>query len=138
MKIYNKKGFISGVSFLLVCILGIFSVILKGISVDMVILVPLLLIWSVGEITRSFSKTATKEDLIKNDDERNKYINLKTSHKSLQILRNINMAVMIVSMFSYAVTKNIFLLGIFVLSSIYFTLNFVVELATNIYYEKHE
>ncbi|MGG7197817.1 hypothetical protein ACQPUI_13960, partial [Clostridium butyricum] len=34
--------------------------------------------------------------------------------------------------------KSEFVLGIFVVSSIYMTLNFLVELAVNIYYEKNE
>lgn len=138
MKCYNKKGFISGVFGLLLCIVGIFSVILKGLSIKMSISIPLLFIYSITQIVRSFLKIAAKEDLIKSNDERNKYIELKTSHKTLEILSNINIIVMILSMISYAVTKNIFLLSIFILSSIYFTLNFIVELATNIYYEKHE
>ena len=84
----------------------------------------------------SFSRT--KEDIIKNNDERDKYILLKTSYKSLEILRSINFIVIMLSMILFAVTKSEFVLGIFVVSSIYMTLNFLVELAVNIYYEKNE
>lgn len=138
MKIYNKKGFISGLFTLLVCIIGGISVVLKGVSIKMSILLPILFLFSITEMRRSLSKAKSKEDLIKNEDERDKYILLKTSQKSLKILEGINMIIVIISMISYAVTKNIFLMGIFVLSSVYITLIFVVELATNIYYEKHE
>lgn len=138
MKIYSKKGFISGLITLLVFIIGVISVVLKGLSIKMSILLPILFLFSITEIRRSLSKAKSKEDFIKNEDERDKYILLKTSQKSLKILEGINMIIVIISMISYAVTKNIFLMGIFVLSSAYITLIFVVELATNIYYEKHE
>ena len=84
------------------------------------------------------SKSMSKEDIIKNNDERDKYILLKTSYKSLEILRSINFIVIMLSMILFAVTKSEFVLGIFVVSSIYMTLNFLVELAVNIYYEKNE
>lgn len=107
-------------------------------SINLVILLPFLLLFSLTEIRRSLSKSMSKEDIIKNNDERDKYILLKTSYKSLEILRSINFIVIMLSMILFAVTKSEFVLGIFVVSSIYMTLNFLVELAVNIYYEKNE
>lgn len=107
-------------------------------SIKLAILLPFLLLFSLTEIRRSLSKSMSKEDIIKNNDERDKYILLKTSYKSLEILRSINFIVIMLSMILFAVTKSEFVLGIFVVSSIYMTLNFLVELAVNIYYEKNE
>ena len=137
MRIYNKKGFVSGIITLLLCVVGVIAVILKGPSIKLVILLPFLLLFSLTEIRRSLSKSMSK-DIIKNNDERDKYILLKTSYKSLEILRSINFIVIMLSMILFAVTKSEFVLGIFVVSSIYMTLNFLVELAVNIYYEKNE
>ncbi|WP_242976809.1 hypothetical protein, partial [Clostridium sp. 3-3] len=98
-------------------------------SIKLAILLPFLLLFSLTEIRRSLSKSMSKEDIIKNNDERDKYILLKTSYKSLEILRSINFIVIMLSMILFAVTKSEFVLGIFVVSSIYMTLNFLVELA---------
>ncbi|MDB2155063.1 hypothetical protein [Clostridium butyricum] len=138
MRIYNKKGFVSGIITLLLCVLGVIAIILKGPSIKLVILLPFLLLISLTELRRSLSKSMSKEDIIKNNDERDKYILLKTSYKSLEILRSINFIVIMVSIILFAVTKSEFVLGIFVVSSIYMTLNFLVDLAVNIYYEKNE
>lgn len=138
MKIYNRKGFINGLISLSICIVGVAAIILKGFSVKLSIIIPILFIYSIVGIRRSLLIDASREDIIENEDERVKYISLKTAGKSLELLKVINMIVIILSMLSYAFTKNIFLLGIFILSSIYFTLSFIIELAANIYYEKHE
>ena len=108
MKIYNKRGFISGIIFLIICIIGLVSVFLKGLPVKMGIELPLLFLFSMTEIKRSLSKSASKEDIIAADDERNQYIHLKTSHKVLQIINVINYIIILTSMVIYAVTKNQF------------------------------
>ncbi len=105
MRIYNKKGFVSGIITLLLCVVGVIAVILKGPSIKLVILLPFLLLFSLTEIRRSLSKSMSKEDIIKNNDERDKYILLKTSYKSLEILRSINFIVIMLSMILFAVTK---------------------------------
>lgn len=138
MKIYNKKGFINGIIFLIICITGLVSVILKGLSVKMGILLPLLFLFSITSIKRSLSKSASKEDIIAADDERDQYIILKTSHKVLQIINVINYIIILASMVMYAVTKNQLCLSWLILSATYFTVLFVTEILVNIYYNKHE
>lgn len=138
MKIYNKKQFTSGLISLMIFLMALISVILRGLSIKIIIIMPILLLFSITEIRISFSKDMSKKNLIENEDERAKYISLKTSHKSLKILQDINIVVVFISMILYAVTKSIFWMGAFILSSVYMTLIFAVELAANIYYEKHE
>lgn len=138
MMIYNKKGFISGIIFLIICIIGLVSVILKGLSLKMGILLPILFLFSITEIKRSLSKSASKEDITAANDERDQYIILKTSHKVLQIINAINYIMVLTSMVMYAVTKNQLWLNWLILSAAYFTVLFVTVISVNIYYEKHE
>lgn len=138
MKIYNKKSFISGIISLIICIIGLVSDSLNGLSIKMSILILLLFIFSITEIRRSLSKSASWEDIITAADEREQYVILKTSHKVLQIANVINYIISMMSMVIYAVTKNQFWLGWFILSAIYFTVLFVMEILINIYYDKHE
>ena len=115
MKIYNRKGFINGLIFLSICIVGVVAIILKGFSVKLSIIIPILFIlfiYSIVGIRRSLLIDASREDIIENEDERAKYISLKTAGKLLEFLKVINMIVIILSMLSYAFTKNVFLLGI--------------------------
>ncbi len=63
MRIYNKKGFVSGIITLLLCVVGVITVILKGPSIKLVILLPFLLLFSLTEIRRSLSKSMSKEDI---------------------------------------------------------------------------
>ena len=138
MKIYNKKGFLRGLICLFVCIFGIITLFLHGFSIKLTILTTILFLISITDLTRSFSKTATLEDILADNDERDKYIALKTSHKTLQILEGINFTLTILFMVVYAITKKNIFLGAFVLTSAYITINLVVYLFSNMYYEKHE
>ena len=138
MKIYNKKGFISGIVWLSICLVGIFAMAVKGFSLKLTLWTLLLFLFSIASISRSFSKASSLEDLLADTDERDRYILLKTANKSLQIFGWINFAVTISLMIIYAITKNNYLLGAFILSSLYITIIFIVTLCTNIYYEKHE
>lgn len=138
MKIYNKKGFMRGIVTLLLCVFGILATFIKGFSVKLTILLVILFLFSITDLSRSFSRSAALEDIVADTDERDKYILLKTSHKSLQILQAINFIITIFLMIIYSLTRNNVLLGAFILSSIYITICFIVTLITNIYYEKHE
>lgn len=138
MKVYNKKGLISGIITLIISILGVLAIFIKGFSVNLAILSIILFLFSIADLSRSFSRTASIEDILADTDERNKYILLKTSYKSMQILQFINFIVTILLMVIYYITKSSICLGAFILSGINITICFIVTLVTNIYYEKHE
>lgn len=138
MKIYNKKGFISGTIGLCLSLLGFTLMFIKDFSVKSLLLFLFLLIFSATEFYRSLSKSKTIEDLTINNDERDKYIQLKTSHKSLQIIGTINFIISIVLMIAYGITKNKAMIPAIIITTAYITIFFVVQLCTNIYYENHE
>lgn len=138
MTIYNKKGFVRGIITLMICIFGVIAILMKGFSLKLAILLMISFLFSITELSRSLSRTASLEDKIADTDERDKYILLKTSHKSIQILQVIYFVMLILLMVLYAITKNSICLGAFILSGINVTICFIVTLITNIYYEKHE
>jgi hypothetical protein len=126
MKIYNKNGFIQGLIFLAIFMLGVIAIVIKGFSVKIMILSILMFLISITYLIRSFSKKATLEDVLLNHDERDR------------LIEGINVVFTILFMIAYAITKVSFFLGAFIATSCYVTITFIVALATNIYYEKHE
>lgn len=85
MKIYNKKGFVWGIFW---TILGAARLVLlvthpeeqtvqliKGLAFGIVFLTI-----GLSGFTRAFSKQATREDIIRANDERNKLVKLKKRH----------------------------------------------------------
>ena len=138
MTIYNKKGFVRGMITLMICIFGVIAIFMRGFSLKLAILLIISFLFSITELSRSFSRTASLEDILADTDERNTYILLKTSHKSMQILQVINFIVTILLMVLYGITKNSICSGALILSGANITICFIVTLAANIYYEKHE
>lgn len=138
MKIYNKKGLIRGLFSMIICIAAVISIFMRGFSVALFILTAILFLFSITEIKRSLSRSASLEDKIKSIDERDRYIIMKTSHKSLQIINAVNYIVLIVLMVIYSVTRNSIFLALIIFSGGCIFFNFIIMLAANLYYEKHE
>lgn len=138
MAVYNRKGFVRGIITLVICIFGMLAIFIRGFSLKLAILLIISFLFAITELSRSFSRTASLEDKLADTDERDKYILLKTSHKSMQILQVIYFVIAILLMVLYAITKNSICLGALVLSGINITICFIVTLVTNTYYEKHE
>ncbi|MGO1369015.1 hypothetical protein [Senegalia sp. (in: firmicutes)] len=134
MKIYNKKGFISGITFILISIFGFITMFLKGFSIFYLISGIFLFLFGITEISRSFSKVSSKEDKLEEDDERNTYIRLKAGKKSFQISKYVNIAVLIILTILFAVTKNDVFAYLIIIPGLQFNLNLVLELATYMYY----
>lgn len=68
MKIHDKKGLISGIVTLSICIMGVITIILKGLSVKLEIGIIILFLILITEIIRSFSETMSKENIIKSEE----------------------------------------------------------------------
>lgn len=137
MKVYNNKGFFLGVSYLLLSLIGFTLMFLKDFSIKSMVLYTFLFIFSIIQVSRSLSKSKTLEDFTINNDERDQYILLKTSHKTLEILHFINFVIAITLMIAYAITKNKMIIPAFLITNAYITLKFFISLCTTIYYEKH-
>lgn len=137
MKIYNKKGFICGLIGLLLSWADLMLMLVKEFSMKYLIMGLFLFVFSITEITRSLSKKKTIEDMTVNNDEREKYIQLKSSQKSFQIIEIINFTFLILFIIIYSITKNQVLIPFILITSVYITISFIALLITNIYYKRH-
>ena len=137
MKIYNKKGFIWGLIGLLLSLADLTLMLVKEFSMKYLIMYLFLFVFSITEITRSLSKKKTIEDMTVNNDEREKYIQLKSSQKSFQIIEIINCTFLILFIIIYSITKKQVLIPFILITSLYITISFIALLITNIYYERH-
>lgn len=143
MKIYNKKGLLSGV----ICtLLGVWSIFWdfgnpnKNLIVQIRDIVLSIVLLSVGitSFWRAFSKKATKEDFIEENDERNKLIVYKSKSRMLDIVYGILFIVMICGMVGFKMTANMIWFSIFIIPGFLLGLFVLIEIFVKLYYEKHE
>lgn len=91
MKIYNKKGLFWGIIWTLLAAWNIVHAFIAPhsnsiIQVKNIIFSIILLAIGMLGFVRAFSKKATREDLIEEQDERNRLVSLKTKSKTLDIM----------------------------------------------------
>ena len=142
MKIYNKKGFFSGIFWI---VLALWSIIhdfgspnpnngsdkrQHNISVFTVM--------GITSFWRAFSKKATKEDIIEEYDERNRLIKYKSQSRMMDIAYVILFVFMVCGMIGYKLTANIVWGCIFVIPGFLLGLFLIIEIFVKFYYEKHE
>lgn len=112
MKIYNKKGFAWGIFW---TILGVARLVLlvthpeeqtvqliKGLAFGIVFLTI-----GLSGFTRAFSKQATREDIIRANDERNKLVKLKTKARVNDVMFWTMIVLIVAGVIGYYWTDNI-------------------------------
>lgn len=112
MKIYNKKGFAWGIFW---TILGAARLVLlvthpeeqtfqliKGLAFGIVFLTI-----GLSGFTRAFSKQATREDIIRANDERNQLVKLKTKARVNDVMFWLVIVLLVVGVVGYYWTDNI-------------------------------
>lgn len=82
MKLCNKKGLVFGLFW---TILGVSALVLElvrpssiAVFIRDIVLFSLLILFGVRQVVRAFSRAATREDMLEERDERNRFIKLKT------------------------------------------------------------
>lgn len=143
MKIYNKKGLLSGIFLIL---LGLWGMILDLRSPDSNTLVQIrdsiisifLLLMGINSFWRAFSKKATKEDIVEKYDERNRLIEYKSQSRMLDIVYAILFMLMIFGIIGFKLTANIVWGCIFVIPGFLLGLFLIIQIFVKLYYEKHE
>ena len=142
MKIYNKKGFGWGIFWTVLSISGLVLTFLKPDSLLMnikhVVVYALLLIVGVAQIIRAFSKIATWQDQVEEQDERNQLVKLKSKAKSFQIVHWSLVVVSVAALIGSIMTKNLVWESILVMSMLLWTFSLIVWFATEVYYDSHE
>nr|WP_325254657.1 hypothetical protein [uncultured Oscillibacter sp.] len=143
MKIYNKKGFILGfIWFLLGGWLFIHSMInAEGNfpkQIENIIVSLILLIVGFTRFFRAFSKRATMQDLIEEQDERNKLMTLKIKAKILDFMIFILTIFMAIDLIGYIFTENIAWGFVFFITVLLLTFYWILYIIIGIYYEKND
>lgn len=138
MKIYNKKGFISAITAFVLSMISFILLFIKEFSIKSLLISLILFVFSMNQFSRSLSRSKTLEDLTINNDERDKYIELKTSHKTLDILGIINFLITIALMTAYGITRNNLIVAGFIVTSSYMTIACIIRICCYFYYEKRQ
>lgn len=139
MRIYNKKGFIFG---LIWTLLGIWILITaftaqENVIKDIVLAIVLLAV-GITSVCRALSKTASIEDYIEKNDERNKLIKLKAKARVLDLMVIFIMILMIIGIAGYIMTGNLSWGYVFFGPLLIFGFYWIVSIAMEIYYERKE
>jgi hypothetical protein len=143
MKIYNKKGLIWGICW---TVLGLFYFIsifwhpddfLPAQMKDIIFSVVLILL-GISGFTRAFSKKATLEDRMNENDERNRLIKLKSRAGTLAMLMVLFVVAAVGSMIGYKFTGNAAWAVVALVCLCEISLSFIFLLIAGVYYEKRE
>lgn len=136
MKIYNKKGFASGVFMIALGVLNLItSLIRQDLDVSAVILIMALFALGFGIIMRSVSQKMAKEDKLEELDERNRLIALKSKSRSFQLTQMISFILMLILLVAGKVSGNEGFIAMGAGLAFAFTISLFSEVFTYMYYE---
>ena len=142
MKIYNKKGFISGVLWTAAGAFCLYRDVVDAHhflpqQIKSVVLSLVMLAVGLTCLLRALSKLASREDRIEELDERNRLVRLKTNSLTLRVTSYVQLAAMLLGLLGYALTENLVFGCLFLFAGLSITLEVVVSIAAAIHYEKH-
>ncbi len=142
MKLYNKKGLVFGLFW---TILGVSALVLElvrpsstAVFIRDIVLFSLLILFGVRQVVRAFSRAATREDMLEERDERNRFIKLKTGSTMFKVAEVLLFLWTVASMVGYGFTSDdIWVMGVLV-SGLTLGLLFIIELFVGVHYENKE
>ena len=143
MKLYNKKGLVFGLFW---TILGVSALVLElvrpsgntAVFIRDIVLFSLLILFGVRQVVRAFSSAATREDMLEERDERNRFIKLKTGSTMFKVAEVLLFLWTVASMVGYGFTRDdIWVMGVLV-SGLTLGLLFIIELFVGVHYENKE
>lgn len=143
MKLYNKKGLVFGLFW---TILGVSALVLElvrpsgntAVFIRDIVLFSLLILFGVRQVVRAFSRAATREDMLEERDERNRFIKLKTGSTMFKVAEIMLFLWTVASMVGYGFTRDdIWVMGVLV-AGLTLGLLFIIELFVGVHYENKE
>ncbi len=142
MKIYNKKGFFSGVLWTAAGAFCLYRDIVDSADflpqqIKSVVISLLCLAIGLTSLIRAFSKSSTREDRIEEMDERNRLVRLKTNSLTLNILGYLQLAGMIIGILGFAFTESEVYGFLFLFAGLSITVTAVISFIATVWYEKH-
>ena len=106
MKIYNRRGFITGIVQLLLSVFCLITLIVTGFDVKLMVLGIIIALLGITGVINSFSKEAARKERIDNDDERSQLVKMKAKAKSFDIVSAFLFLAILAVMIAYGVTEN--------------------------------
>lgn len=142
MKIYNKKGFFSGILWTAAGVFCLYRDIMDSADfmprqLKNVIFSLLFLAIGLTSLLRAFSRSSSRKDRIEKMDERNRLVRLRTDSLTLNILGYLQLAGMIIGISGFALTKIEVYGFLFLFSGLSITVTAVTALIAAVWYEKH-
>ena len=142
MKLCNKKGLVLSLFW---TILGVSALVLElvrpsstAVFIRDIVLFSLLILFGVRQVVRAFSRAATREDMLEERDERNRFIKLKTGSTMFKVAEVMLFLWTVASMVGYGFTRDdIWVMGVLV-SGLTLGLLFIIELFVGVHYENKE
>lgn len=143
MKLYNKKGMVSGVFWEFIGGGGLILELIHpsdntAVLIRNIVVFALLLLIGIRQIVRAFSKLATREDTVEERDERNRYIKLKTGSTMFKVAQALLFAWTIGCTISYGFYQDKIWVSGVVVAGLTLGLLFIIELFVGIHYENKE
>ena len=143
MKIYNKKGLLWGIVWTAAGAFCLYRDVADASSflpqqIKSVVLSLIMLAVGVTGFVRAFSKRASREDKVEEQDERSRLVRLKTAARTLSILMWVQLGAMVLGLLAYVFTENLVWGCLFLFSGLTITLETIVSIAAAVYYERRE
>ena len=137
MKIHNKRKFVTAVIATTISIACLIVYFTTNREPRFILAFFLALVYAGFACYSALSKSMPLDELKLNTDERDVFIAMKTSQATLLILNRLLLSACIISILFYAVFRSPFCIAVIItLCSISIAL-FVIQLLTNLYFEKH-
>lgn len=136
MKVYNKRGFISGIFMIA---LGAFNLVMgikqNDADASMIILTAALSAFGLNSVIRSLSDIMTRKDRLEEADERNCLIEMKSKSKSFKLTQSISFILMLASLVAGKISGESDFVAIGVGLAFAFVVSMFSEIFTYMYYE---
>lgn len=137
MKLYNKKGLLRGLGATLLGVVLLIGDIFFFDKIEVNIIWSIILIViGLADCLRCFSPKKTDEDIIADEDERNKLVNLISKARSLDIIEFFCFIAVAGAAIALKQTGNTLYTGIVLTAGIGILLIIVIKSITKFYYDK--
>ena len=135
MKNYNRRGLIIGIVQFLLSAFCLITMIVTNFDVKLAVLGIIMALLGITSIINSFSKEATRKELIDNEDERSQLVKIKAKAKSFDIASNFLFLATIVVMIAYGITKNQVFVYMVLCTGAALSVCWISHIITHFYYE---
>ena len=139
MKLYYRKGLIRGLGITLLGVAFLLGDIFCFEEIEVNIIWSIIIIvGGICDCLRCFSKKKAEEDIIADEDERNKFVKLVSKARSLDIVEICCFVITVLFAIAFKSTGEMVFSGVILTSGFGIILILLVKAITRLYYDKKE